>query len=311
MEKYFVLKYLDQQRKFSFGLILLLVIFFLCGYSNAQLIPYETLLTWEVQNPVSTVFVMDSIPSTSGSLAAGNSTVPNEYLVDFAIDNLLVLMQSKNIYFHKTALHPSGIVGSDNIVVIKGNFQWTSRNTTSTDRIKGVIWKILQHPDGFTGEIIVCDNTQNYAIDQNDNNSEDPQQSIVDVVNTFSSKGYPVSLRDWSNIYNVVVQEYSAGNYTEGFVYESATKISYPKFTSHYGHYNISLRYGIWNSNSSSYDLDRLCIIDFPVLKAHSWSGATIAVKNWVGVYLLQHMQLNVMVEVMRCTRTIFLAHMH
>ena len=284
MKKYFVLKYLDQQRKFSFGLILLLVIFFLCGYPNAQLNPFETLPTWEVQDPMSTVFVMDKIPPTSGSLASGNSTVPNEYLVDTAIDNLLVLMQSKNIYFHKTVLHPSGIVGSDNIVVIKGNFQWTSRNTTSTDRIKGVIWKILQHPDGFTGEIIVCDNTQNYAINQEDNNSEDTEQSIVDVVNTFSSKGYPVSLRDWSNVYDVVVQEYSAGNYTEGFVYESATKISYPKFTSPYGHYNISLRYGIWDSNSSSYDLDRLCIIDFPVLKAHSWSGATIAIKNWIGV---------------------------
>jgi hypothetical protein len=227
---------------------------------------------------------MDSIPPTAGSLAAGDSTVPNEYLDDPAIDTLLMLMESKNNYFYKTASHPSGIVGPDNIVVIKGNFQWTSRNTTSTDRIKGVIWKILQHPDGFTGEIIVCDNTQNYTIDQNDNNSEDPQQSIVDVVNTFSSKGYPVSLRDWSNMYNVVVQEYSAGNYTEGFVYESTTKISYPKFTSPFGNHKISLRYGIWNSNSLSYDLDRLCLIDFPVLKAHSWSGATIAIKNWVGV---------------------------
>ena len=105
---------------------------------------------------------MDSIPPTTGSLAAGNSTVPNEYLVDPAIDNLIMLMQSKNIYLHKTTSQPSGIVGSDNIVIIKGNFQWTSRNTTSTDRIKGMIWQILQHPDGFTGEIIVCDNTQNY-----------------------------------------------------------------------------------------------------------------------------------------------------
>ncbi len=195
-----------------------------------------------------------------------------------------MMMQAKNIYFYKTALHPSGIVGSDNIVVIKGNFQWTSRNTTSTDRIKGVIWKIIQHPDGFTGEIIVCDNTQNFAIDQEDNNSEDTEQSIVDVVNTFSSKGYPVSIRDWSNVYNVVAEEYSSGDDNEGFVYESESKISYPKFNSPFTNQKISLRYGIWDSNSSSYDPDRLCLIDFPVLKAHSWSGATIAIKNWVGV---------------------------
>ncbi len=206
------------------------------------------------------------------------------YLVDPAIDNLLMLMQCKNIYFHKTASHSSGIVGSDNIVILKGNFQWTSRNTTSTDRIKGIIWQILQHPNGFTGEIIVCDNTQTYGINQEDNNSEDTEQSIVDVVNTFISKGYPVSLRDWSDLWDVVVEEYSVGDYSEGFVYEPESKISYPKFTSAFGNHNISLKYGIWDSNSLSYDLDRLCIIDFPVLKAHSWSGATIAIKNWIGV---------------------------
>jgi hypothetical protein len=171
-------------------------------------------------------------------------------------------------------------------VIIKGNFQWTSRLTTSTDRIKGIIWQILQHPDEFTGEIIVCDNTQEIGtgINQNDNNSEDPEQSIVDVVNTFASKGYPVSLRDWNYVGNVVVEEYSAGDYNDGYTYEPNSKISYPKFTSASGNYNISLRYGIWDPNSSSYDLDRLCIIDFAVLKAHGMAGATIAIKNWIGV---------------------------
>lgn len=288
MKMYFGLKNLGKHRKLYFVLVVLCVPFILVGFllkkQSSQSDNFNPLPTWEVQAPISTVFVMDHIPLTSGSLAAGNSTVPDEYLVDPAIDTLLMMMQSKDIYFYKTVSHPSGIVGSDNIVVIKGNFQWTSRNTTSTDRIKGVIWKILQHPDGFTGEIIICDNTQNYAIDQEDNNSEDTEQSIVDVVNTFSSKGYPVSLRDWSNVYNIVVEEYSTGDYNEGFVYESESKISYPKFTSPFGNQKISLRYGIWDLNSSTYDLNRLCLIDFPVLKAHSWSGATIAIKNWVGV---------------------------
>jgi len=229
---------------------------------------------------------MDSIPPTAGSLAAGDSTVPNAYLVDPAIDTLLLLMETKNIYLHQTASHPLGIVAPDNIVILKGNFQWTNRNTTSTDRIKGMIWQILQHPDGFTGEIIICDNTQNFGtgINHNDNNSEDSEQSIVDVVNTFAAKGYPVSYRDWKNVWDVVVEEYSTGNYNDGFVYESNSKISYPKFTSPSGNNYISLRYGIWNSSSMAYDVDRLCIIDFPVLKAHSMAGATIAVKNWIGV---------------------------
>lgn len=279
-------KILNQYRKYSIGAIITLgifsLIFYLSQFINAKIIPFGSLPTWEVGDPISTVFVMDSIPPTAGSLAAGDSTVPNAYLVDPAIDTLLLIMETKDIFLHQTVSHPSGIVGSDNIVIIKGNFQWTSRNTTSTDRIKGVIWQILQHPDGFTGEIIICDNTQNFGtgINHNDNNSEDPEQSIVDVVNTFVAKGYPVSYRDWKNVWDVVVEEFSAGDYNDGFVYESTSKISYPKFTSPSGNFNISLRYGIWDSTSLSYDLNRLCIIDFPVLKAHSMAGATIAVKN-------------------------------
>ena len=290
MRSFLQLKYLKQPGRLSFGITIVLGTSILLAYlpqvMSAKITTVDPLPTWEVQNPVSTIFVLNSIPPTTGSLAAGDSTVPNEWLVDPAIDTLLLMMETKDILFHKTYSYPSGIVGSNDIVLLKGNFQWTNRNTTSTDRIKGVIWQILQHPDGFDGEIIICDNTQNFGtgINHNDNNSEDPEQSIIDVVNTFISKGYPVSYRDWANVWDVVVDEYSGGDYDDGFVYESSSKISYPKFTSPSGNNCISLRYGIWDSNLLAYDLNRLCIVDFPVLKAHSWAGATIAVKNWIGI---------------------------
>jgi hypothetical protein len=253
--------------------------------------PINSLPTWEVYDPTSTVFVMDSLPPTSGSLAAGDASVPDEYLPDPAIDSMLLMMEKKDIYLHQTVEHPFGLVGSDNVVIIKGNFQWTSRNTTSADRIKGLVWQILNHPDGFSGEILVCDNVQDIGtgINQQDNNSEDPEQSIPDVVNTFFAKGYPVYYLDWSYIWNVVASEYSEGDYDDGYVYESSTKISYPKFRSLSGDHFISLRYGVWDSVSASYDASRLCIIDFPVLKAHSWAGATIAVKNWIGTLTTAH----------------------
>lgn len=251
----------------------------------------SSLPTWEVQNPISTVFVMDSIPPTIGSLASGDASVPDSCLVDPAIDTLLMMMEKKNIYLHKTTAKPIGIVDTNDVVIIKGNFQWNSRNTTSTDRIKGLIWQILQHPDGFTGEILVCDNTQEIGtgINDNDNNSEDQNQSIVDVVNTFYAKGYPVYRLDWNYIWSAVVNEYSDGNLNNGYVYESSTKISYPKFRSPSNNYFISLRYGIWDSLTQEYNQSRLCIIDFPVLKAHSIAGATISIKNWVGVLTTAH----------------------
>ncbi len=240
---------------------------------------------WEVPNPISKVFIMDSVPPTSGSLAAGDSTVPDSHLPDPGIDTLLMMMDTKGISFYRTLSTPNGIVGADNVIIIKGNFQWTSRNTTSTDRIKGIIWRILNHPDGFTGEIMVCDNTQEIGtgINQQDNNSEDIDQSIIDVVNTFYAKHYPVSCLDWRTYWDVVVNEYSYGNYASGFVYDTLTKISYPKFKTPMNKY-VSLRFGIWDSVSSQYDTSKLCIIDFAVLKAHGLAGSTIGVKNWIGV---------------------------
>lgn len=260
-------------------------------FTRSEPNPLSSLPVWEVYDPVSTVFVMDSLPPTSGSLAGGDAGVPDEYLPDPAIDTMLLMMEKKDIYLHQTTEHPSGIVGADNIVIIKGNFQWTSRNTTSTDRVKGVIWQILNHPDGFSGEILVCDNVQDIGtgINQGDNNSEDTAQSIPDVVNTFYAKGYPVYYLDWVYIWSVVASEYSEGDYNDGYVYEDSTKISYPKFRSPSQDYYISLRFGVWDSVSAEYDSSRLCIIDFPVLKAHSWAGATIAVKNWIGVLTTAH----------------------
>jgi hypothetical protein len=241
---------------------------------------------WRVDHPISTVFVLDSIPLTTGSLAAGNASVPDEYLSDPAMDTLFEVMESGGLHLWATAAQPDGIVGSDNSVIIKGNYQWNSRNTTNTDRVKGLIWKILNHPDGFTGEIIICDNTQDIGtgFDQNDNNSEDENQSIVDVVNTFAAKGYPVYYYDWYACYWMTVSEYSEGDMSDGYLYDEITKVTYPKFVTPSLSYFISLKYGIWDTTTATYDPARLCIIDFPVLKAHSWAGSTIAVKNWIGV---------------------------
>jgi hypothetical protein len=241
---------------------------------------------WEVTEPTSRVFVMDSLPPTTGSLAAADESVPDEHLADPAIDTLVAMLEEGDVFLHQTASRPEGIVGSDNVVIIKGNFQWTSRNTTSTDRIKGLIWQILNHPDGFSGEILVCDNTQDLGtgINHGDNNSEDPDQSILDVVNTFFAKGYPVYLLNWVYIWNDVASEYAEGDYEDGYVYENETMVSYPKFLSPSGNHFISLRHGIWDSLTSEYDSSRLCIIDFPVLKAHFRGGSTVAVKNWIGV---------------------------
>jgi len=256
------------------------------GRSQSQSRAPGDLPVWGVPNPVSEVFVLDSIPPTPGSLAPGDASVPDEYLPDPAIDSLLLLMAIEGVHLYRTTEHPDGIVGADNVVIIKGNYQWTKWNTTNTDRVKGLIWRILNHPDGFTGEIVVCDNTHDIGtgFDQRDNNSADTMQSILDVVSTFAAKGYPVGFLDWVCIWATVTDEYSDGSLEDGYIYESDSKVTYPKFLTSSGRHFVSLRYGIWDTLSSTYDSSRLCLVDFPVLKAHSWAGATEAVKNWIGV---------------------------
>lgn len=251
---------------------------------NSKITDDFDLPVWVSGNTKSKIFVLDNMPPTSGSLAAGNSSVPDEYLVDPAMDSLCLIMASQGLYLYNTPSTPNGIVEKDDIVVIKGNFQWDGRVTTNTDRIKGLIWRILNHPEGFEGEILVCDNTQDFGnIDQNTNNSEDESQSIIDVVSTFNSKGYPVHIVHWNKFRIETVQEYSADDMEDGYIYISSSKISYPKFKSPGENY-ISLKHGIWDDETKSYNEDRLCIINFPLIKGHSLMGSTIGLKNWVGV---------------------------
>ena len=145
--------FLKKFAKFSGPVILIAGVIWFTGalpqLSRSKVNSIGSLPTWEVPDPISTVFVMDSLPPTTGSLAAGDASVPDEYLPDPAIDTMLAMMETQEIFLHQTTEHPSGIAGSDNVVIIKGNFQWNSWNTTSTDRIKGLIWQILQHPDGM------------------------------------------------------------------------------------------------------------------------------------------------------------------
>lgn len=242
----------------------------------------EALPVWKVSAPISKLYVLDNIPLTPGSLAAGNASVPDSFLMDPAMDTLLQVLESGGEHFYQTALQ-TGMIRSDHVVVVKGNFQWAENLGTNTDRIKGLIWRILQHPDGFSGEILVCDNNQGTRNFSECNNSEDTDQSIVDMVSTFTAKGYPVHLMAWSEFMTSVVNEYADGDTIDGFPYDTVTKVSYPKFMSPEGTC-ISLKHGIWNRNDSTYDRSGLFLVNFPVIKAHGGARATLGIKNWVGV---------------------------
>lgn len=206
------------------------------------------------------------------------------------VDALLELMGGEDLKFYRTAEAspwggPQGLIASDDVVLIKINSQWPARGMTNTDVLRGLISRIVAHPEGFTGEVVVVENTQHvesHFEDEYDNNDDFPDhnQSAMDVVNQFAGQGHKVSLKSWTAINQIEVSEYSEANIDDGYVLAGGYPFNYPKFTTAQGT-KVSLRYGIWDGEG--YDASRLKFLNVPVLKFHTWFGLTAAVKHFVG----------------------------
>ena len=136
-------------------------------------------------------------------------------------------------------------------------------------RAARLIRRILDHPDGFTGEVVVAENSQFNSIDGFDraaNNAQDHQQSPHDVVVHFQAQGHRVSHFDWTVTRQTKVLEYSTGELRSGYVvgpYDSGYlgRISYPKFQTAHGT-RISLKYGLWSEAADQYDRTHLKFIN-------------------------------------------------
>jgi len=271
---------------------------------------------WTSPSAVSNVFVVANAPvpqcSLNGGTLPGTSPCndPGYALHDDGLDSLIGLMEAKGTYFYQTTQHPGGVVGANDIVVIKINNQWPGnpgegsygRLATNTDALKGLIWRILQHPSGFSGEIVVAENNQDSGTDWDTDpaNAQDQNQSFQDVVDAFQSQGYTntISLYNWSDLNDDLISGgsisssgYPTGEYARNYNSDcyilledpaatGTNELSYPKFQTANGN-RVSMRYGVWNG--STYDPGRLTFINLPVLKRHGMAGATIAWKNLIG----------------------------
>ena len=190
----------------------------------------------------------------------------------------------------------NGLIARDDVVIIKVNSQWDQRGGTNTDLLKAIIETILNHPEGFIGEIIVADNGQGQyggqgsggSLDWRENNAEDHSQSVQRVVDSYS-ESKNVSTYLWDKITLTNVREYSEGDMTDGYIVAQSMnpttgiKVSYPKFKSKFGRY-ISFKMGIWDPETKSYNDEKLKVLSVPVLKTHGTYGVTACVKHYMGV---------------------------
>lgn len=214
----------------------------------------------------------------------------SEDKADQAAASLVAIMAGAGTHFYRSSqarpdCGPDGLIAPDDVVVIKVNAEWRERGMTNTDVIKGLIGAVVDHPDGFTGEIVICENGQwqdpAFMDSPDRNNAYDRGQSYADVAAAYAGT-HRVSTYDWTLVRKSAVGEFDAGDYADGYVPVDAVAINYPKFTSAYGT-AISMRNGIWNG--SVYDNARLKLLNVPVLKSHHYTGVTAACKLFMGFW--------------------------
>ncbi|MFH0897233.1 MAG: DUF362 domain-containing protein [Candidatus Bathyarchaeota archaeon] len=209
------------------------------------------------------------------------------------LDALLGLMGRYGLKLYRTdktgtISGKDGLIDKSDVVLIKVNAQWKYRGCTNSDVVRGLIQKVLEHPDGFDGEVVVYENGQGGGSLDCDTmwgkqypdtgvhaNAEDEKQSFSYLVEkVFADKRVSKYLLD--PIHDTFISE--GDHSTDG--YRKLGRISYPCFTTAKGN-RIELKEGIWNGKG--YD-ENLKLINIPVLKHHDGCGITGALKIHYGV---------------------------
>ncbi len=218
------------------------------------------------------------------------------------VDALLTLMAGDGIHLHRSSssgrwASPNGLIASDDVVLLKVNAQWKCRGCTNSDVVRGMIQALLEHPDGFKGEIVLFENGQGrggltcrlrqderyYPDDSTQANAEDPDQSFAYLAET-TFHGAPVSifLMDPYRAVLLGPSDHHNNGYRVLNPHPECQDwfISYPCFTTAEGN-RVELREGLWTGDGYS---QKLKVINIPVLKHHEGCGITGALKSYYGV---------------------------
>ena len=238
-------------------------------------------------NPMSTLYWAKNIPNQP-FYGGGNGNY------HAGVEYLLHLMENNGLKFYRSAQEaalsgPSGMIEPNDVVLIKVNAQWKYRGCTNSDLIRGLIQRILDHPDGFNGEVVIfengqgrgslnCDTSSSYGGDTSVHaNANNDSHTFLYLVNTvFNNPRVSTFLLDPVRTIFIGATEHTTNGYR---TYEN---VSYPCFTTAKGN-RVELREGIWNGSSYSQNLK---LINVPVLKYHDTGGSeiTASLKHCYGI---------------------------
>lgn len=209
------------------------------------------------------------------------------------VDYLLYLMGDQGLKIYRSTQEgplsgPSGMIEANDVVLIKVNAQWKYRGSTNSDLIRGLIQRILDHPDGFNGEVVIIENGQSqgslngdalgwgsypdHTIHANANNESHSFHYLVDTM--FNDPRVSSYLLDPIRTTLIGANDHA----TQG--YRTYENVSYPCFTTDGGR-RVELMEGIWQGNGYNQNLK---LINVPVLKVHGGSEITASLKHFYGV---------------------------
>ena len=239
----------------------------------------------------SLVFRVDGCPVHDGQLR------------HVGVDAMLHLLAEHGTKLYRTSTStilggPDGLIAPDDVVILKVNAQWKCRGGTNTDLLRGLVHRILQHPEGFHGEIVIFENGQGRpaafdGVHSDANmeeyrpfpeligkivvNAEEQGVTTIDYLVRTVFAGKPVSsflMDPYVNTW-IAADDHRTNGYRR--VGESDTGcVSYPCFTTAQEN-RIELREGRWTSSAYAQNLK---LIHCAVLKDHSGDiGMTGALK--------------------------------
>jgi uncharacterized protein (DUF362 family) len=257
-----------------------------CGGSDSGTSPSPTTSAATDPPPSgSVVFHLRGIPDQPFTAAANHHA---------GVDALLQLMGRSGLKFHRSAAiaetsGPNGLIAAADVVLLKVNAQWKYRGCTNSDVVRGLIQRILEHPDGFTGEVVIvengqgrgslrCDTSSSYGGDTSVHaNANDESHSFVYLVEqVFRDPRVSAVLLDPIRSRFIGTDDHVTNGYRR---YEN---VSYPCFNTQNGR-RVELLEGLWNGSRHDASLK---LLNVPVLKHHDTGGSEItgAVKHFYGL---------------------------
>ncbi len=212
------------------------------------------------------------------------------------VDALLALMERRRLPLYRasgqgSSARTTGLIAPDDVVLIKVNAQWKCRGCTNSDVVRGLVHRILGHPDGFRGEVVILDNGQGrgslacdipgYGDSEVRANAVDESHSFLYLVDhVFHDPRVSAFLLD------PIRFTFIGGDDHETDGYRRLENVSYPCFTTPGGR-RVELREGIWTGAGYGQNLK---VINVPVLKHHDKGGSeiTASLKNMYGLLSIE-----------------------